>query len=199
MTPLARVALALGSLALVLAPLGCAKHVQPSAPVTAAATAPPASAPEWPDAAPVPAPSAPDAAGPSPAPEPMTGFAAHEELHDVHFASGQIHVRPSDVKILEAAVAWLKANPSQLVILEGYSDVAGPRAANLALSQRRAKWVMEYLVRRGVPASRITIVSRGEEGVLCTDKTPACQVRNRRVHFLVRESGPVQLSASPSR
>ncbi len=199
MTALARVALALGSLALVLAPLGCAKHTQPSTPVTVAATAPPAAAPEWPDAAPVPAPSAPDAAGPSLAPEPMAEFAAREELHDVHFASGQIHVQPSDLKILDAAVAWLKANPSHLVILEGYSDVAGPRAANLALSQRRAKSVMEYLVHRGVPASRITIVSRGEEGVLCTDKTPACQGRNRRVHFLVRESGPVQLSASPSR
>jgi peptidoglycan-associated lipoprotein len=129
----------------------------------------------------------------------MTEFAAREELKDVHFPTGQIQVQRSEWQTLDASAAWLKANPSQLVILEGYTDVVGPRAANLALAQRRAKWVMDYLVGKGVPASRITIVSRGEEGTLCADKSAACQGRNRRVRFLVRESGPLQLSASPSR
>ena len=98
-----------------------------------------------------------------------------------------------------AAAAWLRANPSQLVIVEGYTDVIGPRAANLALAQRRARWVMDYLVTKGVPAERITAVARGETGLLCADRSPGCQSRNRRVHFLVRDSEPVQLSASPSR
>jgi hypothetical protein len=42
-------------------------------------------------------------------------------------------------------------------------------------------------------------VARGETGLLCADRSPGCQSRNRRVHFLVRDSEPVQLSASPSR
>jgi outer membrane protein OmpA-like peptidoglycan-associated protein len=117
----------------------------------------------------------------------------------VHFASGEIHVERRELAALDAAAAWLKANPSQLVIVEGYTDVVGPRAANLALAQRRARWVMDYLVTKGVPAERITAVARGESGSLCADRSAACQGRNRRVHFLVRESGPLQLSVSPSR
>jgi peptidoglycan-associated lipoprotein len=202
MTTIRRVTCTLGALAAALLPLGCAKHADPprAASVTAVTAAPtPPAAPTWPDAAPVPGAPAPDAAGPVPMPERMAEFASRGELKDVHFASGQIHAQHADLRALDAAAAWLKANPDQLVILEGYTDIAGPRAANLALAQRRAKWVMDYLVGKGVPASRITVVSRGEDGVLCADKTTACQGRNRRVHFLVRESGPLQVSASPSR
>jgi len=190
---------ALLALTLSLAALGCAKQVEPprSAAVTTPSLTPPA--PVWPDAAPAPDASTPDTAGPAPRPERLEEFSARAELPDLHFASGQIHVQHADLKALDAVVAWLKANKSQLVIIEGYTDVAGPRTANLALSQRRAKWVMDYLVSKGVPAGRITIVSRGEGGTVCADKTPACQGRNRRVHFLVRESGPLQVSASPNR
>jgi peptidoglycan-associated lipoprotein len=197
MPTITRVSLALGSLALAL--LGCAKQAEPPRAAAVVAASTPPAAPAWPEAAPVPSAPAPDAAGPASPPEPMTEFAAREELKDVHFPTGQIQVQRSEWQTLDATAAWLKANPSQLVILEGYTDVVGPRAANLALAQRRAKWVMDYLVGKGVPASRITIVSRGEEGTLCADKSAACQGRNRRVRFLVRESGPLQLSASPSR
>jgi outer membrane protein OmpA-like peptidoglycan-associated protein len=43
------------------------------------------------------------------------------------------------------------------------------------------------------------VVSRGEDRTRCADHRAACQSRNRRVHFLVRESETVQISASPSR
>lgn len=197
MPTIARVSFALGSLALAL--LGCAKHVEPPRAAAVVAEPAPPPAPAWPEAAPVPSGPAPDAAGPASPLEPVTEFAAREELRDVHFASGQIQVPRSEWKALDATAAWLKANPGQLVILEGYTDAVGPRAANLALAQSRAKWVMDYLVGKGVAASRITVVSRGEAGTLCADKSAACQRRNRRVRFLVRDSGPLQLSASPSR
>jgi peptidoglycan-associated lipoprotein len=197
MPTMTRVTFALGSLALAVLPWGCATHT--GSMQTAAVVAPPPPAPVVPDAAPVSAAPSPDQAAVAPAPEPVKEFAARDELKDVHFASGEIQVRPSDRKALDAAAAWLKANRSQLVILEGHTDVAGRRAVNLGLAQARAKWVMDYLVAKGVPASRITVVSRGEDGTLCADKSTACQNRNRRVHFLVRESGPLQVSASPSR
>ena len=182
------------ALALALLPLGCARPTEPAraAAVTVPAPAPAApAAPTWPDAAP-----APDV----PTPEAMTEtFIAREELPDVHFASGEIRVERRELTTLDTAAAWLKANPSQLVIVEGYTDAVGPRVANLALAERRARWVMDYLVTRGVPAERITAVARGESGILCADPSAACRSRNRRVHFLARESGPLQLSASPSR
>jgi outer membrane protein OmpA-like peptidoglycan-associated protein len=182
------------ALALAFLPLGCARLTEPArvAAVTTAAPAPAAPpAPTWPDAAP-----APDV----PTPEAVTEtFVERAELPDVHFASGEIRVERRELPTLDAAAAWLKANPGQLLIVEGYTDVVGPRAANLALAQRRARWVMDYLVAKGVPAERITAVARGEGGILCADRSAACQSRNRRVHFLVRDSGPLQLSASPSR
>jgi peptidoglycan-associated lipoprotein len=200
-TPIARVTLVtLGALALLT--VGCARHAQapPAATGTAAAapaTAPPA--PVWPDAAAAPETPAEDAAGPTPETGPSAGFSARESLPDLHFASGQVEVLRSERKALDAAAAWLKANPEQLVIVEGYTDRAGPQAANLALARRRAKWVMDYLVDRGIAASRITVVSRGEAGPLCADRSATCQGRNRRVHFLVRDIGSVQVTASPSR
>jgi len=181
------------ALALALLPLGCARPTEPAraaaVPVPASApTSPPA--PTWPDAAPAPDVPAPEAFAET--------FVARAELPDVHFASGEIRVERRELATLDAAAAWLRANPGQLVIVEGYTDVVGPRAANLALAQRRAQWVMDYLVTKGVPAERITAVARGESGLLCADRSATCQSRNRRVHFLARESGPLQLSASPS-
>jgi OOP family OmpA-OmpF porin len=183
------------ALALALLPLGCARPTEPArvATVTVSVPAPapaPPAAPTWPDAAPAPDVPAPEAI--------MESFIAREELPDVHFASAETRVERRELTTLDAAAAWLKANPSQLVIVEGYTDGVGSRAANLALAQRRARWVMDYLVTKGVAAERITAVARGESGILCADRSAACQSRNRRVHFLVRESGPLQLSASPS-
>ena len=182
------------ALALALLPLGCARPVEPArvAAVTDPSPAPaPPAAPIWPDAAPAPE---------LPAPEAGTEtFIARQELADVHFASGETHVDRRELAALDATATWLKANPGQLVIVEGYTDAVGPRAANLALAERRARWVMDYLVTKGVRADRITAVARGESGILCADRSAACQSRNRRVRFLVRESEPLQLSASPSR
>lgn len=200
MPMLGRITFVIGAVTVTLLAVGCATHPE-TARVTTTVAAPsaPPPAPSWPDAAPVPGAPAPDAPGAAPAPERIAEFAAREELKDVHFASGQVQVQREDLKALDAAAAWLRANPNQLVILEGHTDAAGPRAANLALAQRRAKWVLDYLVAKGVPASRITVVSRGEGNTLCADKSAACQGRNRRVRFLVRENDAVQISATPSR
>ncbi|HEX5532064.1 MAG TPA: OmpA family protein [Methylomirabilota bacterium] len=191
-----RVVITLGALAMLI--VGCARHAEgpPAAGLTAEAPAAPPPAPVWPDAAAAPEAPTEDAAGPTGT---AAGFSARENLPDLHFASGRVDVQRSERNALDAAATWLKANPEQLVILEGYTDVAGPQAANLALARRRAKWVMDYLVGKGIAAGRITVVSRGESEPLCAERSAACQGRNRRVRFLVRDTGPVQVTASPSR
>ena len=196
MIPIVRVVITLGALAMLI--VGCARHAEgpPAAGLTAEAPAAPPPAPVWPDAAAAPEAPTEDAAGPTGT---AAGFSARENLPDVHFASGRVEVQRSERNALDAAATWLKANPEQLVILEGYTDVAGPQAANLALARRRAKWVMDYLVGKGIAAGRITVVSRGESEPLCAERSAACQGRNRRVRFLVRDTGPVQVTASPSR
>jgi len=133
-------------------------------------------------AAAAPATTAPAAPGARPSPR---EFVAVAELKDVFFDFDKFDVRPADTKILDANASWLKSNDN-LVLIEGHCDERGTNEYNLALGERRAKSTMNYLVSQGIQASRITIISYGEERPLCTDKTEDCWAKNRRAHFLVK-------------
>lgn len=133
---------------------------------------------------PISAPGAGSAILPSrPAPAEFRGIDA---LRDIHFDFDKYDIRPGDAKILDENAAWMKANASYLVLIEGHADERGTNEYNLALGERRAKAAVNYLVAQGVRAGRITIISYGEERPACTEKTEACWARNRRAHFLVK-------------
>jgi len=133
-------------------------------------------------AAAAPATTAPAAPGARPSPK---EFVAVAELKDVFFDFDKYDVRPGDAKVLDGNASWLKSNDN-LVLIEGHCDERGTNEYNLALGERRAKSAMNYLVSQGIQASRITIISYGEERPLCTDKTEDCWAKNRRAHFLVK-------------
>src|SRR5437588_1278381 len=151
--------------------VGCAKRpalIGASAPaptggaeVQAAPATPPAAA-----AAPAPAlvTAAPEPARPAP-----KDFAAIDALKPIHFDFDRYEIRPGDRRILDANAQWLKANAKQLVLIEGHCDERGTNEYNLGLGDRRAKATMNYLVGQGVQASRITLVSYGEERPVCTE------------------------------
>lgn len=126
------------------------------------------------------------AAKPTPARPAPTEFVAIAELRDVHFDFDKYEIRSADAQILDRNAAWLKANASDLLLIEGHSDARGTNEYNLALGERRAKATMNYLVSQGVAARRITLISYGEERAQCTEQTEACWARNRRAHFLVK-------------
>jgi peptidoglycan-associated lipoprotein len=113
-------------------------------------------------------------------------FAAVPDLVDIHFDFDKYDIRPGDAKVLDSNASWLKSNPAQLVLIEGHCDERGTNEYNLALGERRAKAAMNYLVSQGVQASRITIISYGEERPLCSEHNESCWTRNRRAHFLVK-------------
>jgi peptidoglycan-associated lipoprotein len=172
------------------APSGAAQATTP-APGPSATTTPPAPSAQAPAptaAAPTPTapttPPAPGSATASPTPRPaVSEFAANPNLKDIHFDFDKYDIRPGDAKILDANATWLKSN-SQLVLIEGHCDERGTNEYNLALGERRAKATMNYLVSQGVQATRITIISYGEERPICTEHNEACWARNRRAHFL---------------
>jgi peptidoglycan-associated lipoprotein len=128
-------------------------------------------------------------AGPTPStaarPSPKE-FVAISDLGDVYFDFDKYDIRPGDAKVLDANADWLKKNPQNLVLIEGHCDERGTNEYNLALGERRAKSTMNYLVSQGVQASRITIISYGEERPVCTEKNEQCWSKNRRGHFLVK-------------
>jgi peptidoglycan-associated lipoprotein len=113
-------------------------------------------------------------------------FVAVPDLKEIHFDFDRYDIRPADAKILDANASWLKSNGGMLLLIEGHCDERGTNEYNLALGERRAKAAMNYLVAQGVQASRITIISYGEERPACMDKNDACWAKNRRAHFLVK-------------
>ena len=172
---------------------GCAKQ-----PATTAATAGPAPAPAPRAAAPGPAPAAAAPAGsgaaaggaaaaPASTARPsLKEFVAVAALKDVFFEFDKYDIRAEDAKTLDANATWLKANAENLLLIEGHCDERGTNEYNLALGERRAKAAMNYLVSQGVQASRITIISYGEERPVCNEKNESCWSKNRRAHFLVK-------------
>jgi len=139
-------------------------------------------------AAPMPGPSAAAPSGPATAPgtpPSPSEFSANPALKDVYFDFDKYDIRPADAKILDENAGWLKRNDT-LVLIEGHCDERGTNEYNLALGERRAKSAMNYLVSQGVQASRITIISYGEERPTCNEKTEECWAKNRRAHFLVK-------------
>ncbi len=162
-------------------PTGAAVTAAPPAPAAAAPVAPPAPAP--PATAP-PMVAAPPA--PAPRPEPAE-FKSILELRDVFFDFDKHTIRPDGARLLDANVDWLKANASALILIEGHCDERGTNAYNLALGERRASATLDYLVARGVAATRITVISYGEERPVCSARNEACWAQNRRAHFLTKQ------------
>jgi peptidoglycan-associated lipoprotein len=112
------------------------------------------------------------------------------ELRDIRFDFDSAAIRPGDVKILDANAAWLRAHPQLLVLIEGHCDNRGATSRkndfNVDLGERRAQAAMNHLVAQGVQASRITILSYGEERPQCTEESERCWSQNRRSRFLVK-------------
>jgi len=113
-------------------------------------------------------------------------YSAATELTDVHFDFDKYEIRPDDATLLDHHAAWLKQNADRLILIEGHCDERGTTEYNVALGERRAKATMNYLVSRGISASRIAIVSYGEEHPGCSQHTDACWAQNRRAHFLAK-------------
>jgi peptidoglycan-associated lipoprotein len=112
------------------------------------------------------------------------------ELRDIYFDFGKAEIRPTDLTILDANTAWLRAHPSYLVLIEGHSDNRGAtdrkNEFNIDLGERRALAARSYLVAHGIEPSRITILSYGQERPQCAEQTEQCWSQNRRSRFLVK-------------
>lgn len=98
----------------------------------------------------------------------------------VLFAVDQSTVSPEYRAVLDGQAQWLLVNTDYRAVIEGHADEQGTREYNLALGERRANAVREYLVSRGVAANRLRTVSYGKERPLEVCATEACYAKNRR-------------------
>src|SRR4051812_27100064 len=107
-------------------------------------------------------------------------------FEDVHFDFDRYSLRPEAVRTLDEAVAVLQRNPDVRVTIEGHTCNIGTAEYNLALGERRANSVRDYLVSRGISADRFTTVSYGEERPKYDNAREETRRLNRRAALLVR-------------
>lgn len=98
----------------------------------------------------------------------------------VLFAVDTSTITPEGRTILDGQAQWLMTNADYRAVVEGHADEQGTREYNLALGQRRANAVREYLVSRGVPASRLQVTSYGKERPIQVCSNESCYAQNRR-------------------
>ena len=116
----------------------------------------------------------------------VRSYSAITDLADIHFDFDKYEIRSTEAEVLDKHATWLRQNPDRLILIEGHCDERGTTEYNVALGERRAKATMNYLVSRGVPASRLAIVSYGEERPACKDHSENCWTQNRRAHFMAK-------------
>jgi len=171
-----------------LAVAGCHKKVPQAAP--APPPPPPPAAPAPPPPPPPPPPT------PAPAPAPLTEeeiFArkslaqlnSERPLDDVFFDLDKSEIRSDARSPLQKDADWMKRWASTQVSIEGHCDSRGSSEYNLALGSRRGNAVKDYLVNLGVPATRLTVVSKGKEQPFCSEDNESCWQQNRRGHFVI--------------
>ena len=110
---------------------------------------------------------------------------AEKPLGDVFFGLDSTDLSDEARGLLQKDVDWMKKWTTTKVMVEGHADSRGTNEYNLALGERRADAVRDYLVSLGLAADRMTIVSKGEEQPFCSEETEACWQQNRRGHFII--------------
>jgi peptidoglycan-associated lipoprotein len=103
----------------------------------------------------------------------------------VLFALDPSRLRDSERDTLQRNADYLRKWNRVRVSIEGHADSRGTNEYNLALGERRANAVREYLVGLGITGDRLVVVSKGEEAPVCTEEAESCWSRNRRGHFVI--------------
>jgi peptidoglycan-associated lipoprotein len=166
----------------------CGKKQPEVAPAPAPAP-PPVAPPTTPAPPPSPPPPAPKPA-PAPTEDELFAKMTLDELNkkgvlsDVFFALDSTELSQESRGSISRNIDYMKRWASTKVMVEGHADSRGTNEYNLALAERRAGAVRDYMVSLGLPADRITIVSKGEEAPFCTEENESCWQQNRRGHFL---------------
>lgn len=112
---------------------------------------------------------------------------------DVAFDSGKAALKPEGEKSLEKVAVVISQFPTSKVLVTGYTDNKGGAKANLALSEKRAEAVKDWLVKHDVAATAITTKGMGEENPLAPNQNadgtdnPEGRQKNRRVEIIVQK------------
>lgn len=105
----------------------------------------------------------------------------------VFFGTDSSTLSPDARAVLDRQAAWLAQYPNNRLTVEGHCDERGTREYNLALGERRATAARNYLVAKGVAASRLSTISYGKERPEVLGSTDESWSRNRRGVSVVQQ------------
>jgi len=112
------------------------------------------------------------------------------ELKTVFFDYDKHNIKEDQrARLTDNAKQLMKFDDS-MVRLEGHCDERGTDAYNMALGEKRAREVKDFLTQYGIAATRLQTVSYGEERPTCRTSNEGCWSRNRRVEFIVIDNQP---------
>jgi len=106
-------------------------------------------------------------------------------VQDAYFDFNKADIRADAREALGKTGDFLRNYPQVKVTIEGHCDERGSTEYNLALGDRRANAVKQYLVSLGISADRLSTVSYGKEKPFCTQSSEECWQTNRRGHFIM--------------
>ncbi len=107
-----------------------------------------------------------------------------EGLSTVHFKLDSSLIDADARKTLTDNAGWIKGHQALTIQIEGHCDARGSVEYNLALGERRAKAVKEYLVSLGVDSKHLTIISYGKEKPIVAGESEDAWSKNRRANFV---------------
>ncbi|WP_044564664.1 peptidoglycan-associated lipoprotein Pal [Azospirillum sp. B4] len=123
---------------------------------------------------------------PAPAPKPTGPVPGSKEDFVVNvgdrvfFGYDKFDLTPEATATLDKQAAWLKKYGSVTITIEGHADERGTREYNLALGERRANAVKNYLTALGVDLARVQVISYGKERPAVLGSNEAAWAQNRR-------------------
>ncbi len=103
----------------------------------------------------------------------------------VFFGYDRSDLSPNSQKTIETLAAWLGTYPQVRLTVEGHADERGTRDYNLALGERRASSVRDYLIALGVDPNRVSTISYGKERPAVLGSNEEAWSQNRRGVFVV--------------
>tara|TARA_Y100001960_G_scaffold285200_1_gene321537 strand:- start:2731 stop:3210 length:480 start_codon:yes stop_codon:yes gene_type:complete len=98
----------------------------------------------------------------------------------VFFATNKSTLTTASRDTLRKQAAWMRKQKDVSVVVEGHADERGTREYNLALGERRANAVKDYLMTYGISGNRISVISYGKERPVNSGSTPLAWSQNRR-------------------
>ena len=123
---------------------------------------------------------------PQPATTPPPAAAVAPPSYMVFFDWDRSNLSAQALNTIQQAASTFKTRSSARITATGHTDTSGSEQYNMALSLRRANSVKAALVKEGVPAAAISVIGRGEQGLLVQTGDNVREPQNRRVEIVVQ-------------